>query len=244
MLAVYDRTLHWVLRYRRLTHRRRCPTFVLTAYCYRHHPQGLHPHRGHRPDLRLHRGRPGHLLRGDGRAPAGGGRHRGQDPARGAVHVLHRRPAAATSSANNGRIFMRLKPRDPAAAGRAGHRRAAAAVRHRARACKRLPQVAPVDPHRRAADQGALPVHAAGRGPPGALPLGAASWTSGSRSCRSLQDVNTDLQLTSPRWSGRTSTATGDHARRDRRPDRERAVHRLRVPAGLHHLRAGQRSTG
>ena len=39
-----------------------------TVWLVRGHPQGLPAQRGHRPDLRLHRGRAGHLLRGDGRA--------------------------------------------------------------------------------------------------------------------------------------------------------------------------------
>ena len=54
-------------------------------------PEGLHPERGQRLDPRLHRGRPGHLLRGDDGQATGGGRDRPEEPARRAVHVLHRR---------------------------------------------------------------------------------------------------------------------------------------------------------
>ena len=54
-------------------------------------PEGLHPERGQWLDPGLHGGRPGHLLRGDDGQATGGGRHRQEEPARRAVHVLHRR---------------------------------------------------------------------------------------------------------------------------------------------------------
>ena len=49
------------------------------------HPQGLHPQRGHRAGLRVHRGRAGHLLRGDDGAPAQGRQHRQPAALRGVL---------------------------------------------------------------------------------------------------------------------------------------------------------------
>ena len=91
MLAAYDRSLSWTLRHRRTT------MAVLAAHLRPHRlpvradPEGLHPERGQWLDPGLHGGRPGHLLRGDDGQATGGGRHRQEEPARRAVHVLHRR---------------------------------------------------------------------------------------------------------------------------------------------------------
>ncbi len=77
----------------------------------RHHPQGLLPRGGHRPDQHLDRGRRGHLVPGDGRSC----RTR-------VAEVLRNDPAVATvnsfngaggagGSQNVGRLFINLKPR-------------------------------------------------------------------------------------------------------------------------------------
>jgi HAE1 family hydrophobic/amphiphilic exporter-1 len=56
-----------------------------------HRAEGLHPERGHRPDLRLDRGAGGHVVRRDGQAPAGGCRHRCQGSECAGLHVERRR---------------------------------------------------------------------------------------------------------------------------------------------------------
>jgi hypothetical protein len=54
------------------------------------HPEGFHPRRGHGTDLRLHRRRPGHLLRQHDGASARGGGHRAEAALRLVVHVVDR----------------------------------------------------------------------------------------------------------------------------------------------------------
>ena len=74
--ALYERTLQLALRHPRVHPRDLLRDPGRDRLPLHDHPQGLHPQRGHRAGLRVHRGRAGHLLRGDDGAPAQGRQHR------------------------------------------------------------------------------------------------------------------------------------------------------------------------
>ncbi len=85
MLTTYDRTLQLALRHPRFTLGRLLRDAGGDRLPLRDHSQGLHPQRGHRAGLRVHRGLAGHLVRGHDGAPAQGGRHRRPASLRGLV---------------------------------------------------------------------------------------------------------------------------------------------------------------
>jgi multidrug efflux pump subunit AcrB len=67
-LTFYEITLRWVIRHRRLTLYASFGLLGLTGWLFVVTPKGFLP-RGHRTGPGLHRGRAGHLLRGDTAAP-------------------------------------------------------------------------------------------------------------------------------------------------------------------------------
>ena len=127
--------------------------------------QGVHPHRGHGPDLGHDRGRRGHRLRGHRPAPAGGGGDRQAGPERGGLHVLRvrRREHGAP-------VHPPQAPLAALALGRRGHPRAAAQAGARAGHPRLSPEPAG-DQHRRALLEGDVPVHAAGQRHRRAVPV-------------------------------------------------------------------------
>ena len=169
--------------------------FVATAWLFMVIPKGFLPTED-TADLRVHRGGPGRLVRRDVAHQQAVAEIVRQQPARRAVHVVHRRQRLQ-HRANTGRIFIRLKPRERAPARRRDHRGAAAQARRRCRAS--ASSADPADhPHRRPAHQGRLPVHAAGRRPRRSSTTGRRSSSSGCAQLPGLQDVTSDLQITSP----------------------------------------------
>ena len=105
------------------------------------------------------------------------------------------------------RMFIALKPlSERKDERRSGHRAPAAEVAHDPRR-EPVPAGGAGHPRRRPRQQRAVPVHAAGRRPRRAEPLGAAAGCSGSRTSRVIADVNADQQKRGLQAAW-TSTAT------------------------------------
>ena len=226
------RTLAWVLRHRRLTmrsssapdRRQRRLLFVVM-------PKGFLPADDTGPDLRLHRGRAGHLLRGDGRASSGSsprssGRIRtstGSMSSIGAGGPAQSPTRAASSSA--------LTPRRDRPSADDGHPGAArpllAAFPASAPTCRTSRRSASAA----RSDQEPLPVHPAGRRHDGALRVGAEGRGRSWRTLPGLVDVTSDLQIDYPQVRSR-STATRPPRSASRRTQIESALYRrLRISA-------------
>ena len=140
--------------------------------------------------------------------------------------------------ANTGRIFMRLKPREePAVRRRDRPGPPEEARRHPGH--ERLPPGAAHDQDRGPAHQGPLPVHAPGRRPRDALPLGAGALRQAPRAARlpRRQLRSADHE---PPGAGRDRPGQGLGARRHGGADRERAQQCLWLAPGLDDLHADQ----
>ena len=152
---------------------------------------------------------------------------RAQEPARGAVHVLHRRErhrtwcptrAASSSGSSRARSVRRSEAGHRRAAaqagGGAGHarstRRCCRTIRIGGQLTKALYQYTLQDTDLQELYHWAPILYDRLRQLPG------------------LQDVNTDLQITSPQVDRPHRPRQGRRARRDRGPDRERARQRVR----------------
>ena len=131
------------------------------------HPQGLPPHRGHRPDLRVH----------------GGGRRTSpskpwwRTSRRSRTSCGRNRPRRAVTCRSSGASGSNVAPQHgphlhppeaprPAAPRRQVIEELRPQARRRPRHDASTPQISPHDPHRRPAHQEPLPVHAPGRRPP------------------------------------------------------------------------------
>ena len=161
MLHVYERTLHWVAapppRHARLL----ALVLVGTVVAVHDHAEGLSAQRGHRPDLRVHRGGAGisfeamveHQQRGRRRSSrrirtssgfmssvGGGGGGAGNTG-----HALHQAQAARAARRPADEIIARAATEARADPGHA-----------------RLPAEPAADPHRRPRRRRPVPVHAAG----------------------------------------------------------------------------------
>ena len=168
--ARYERSLDWCLAHR--------PVVLGVAIAQPRgdhrplhlHPEGLLPHRGHRPDHRARRGGRGHLVPRDerdvitqgerraARQPRGGERHR---LGRRHQHRAHLRQPQAASGEREGieKVIEELRRDVRGIPGRGG-------VLH--------PAAEPA--HRRAHQQGALPVRAEERGRPRACRRAPTRW--------------------------------------------------------------------
>ncbi len=169
--------------------------------CSTVHAQGIHPERGHGPDLRRHRGaRRASRSRRWSQHQQAVADIVARDPERRGVHVEHRRAAAPSRRANTGRMFIRLKPRSRAQPQRRrGH---PASCRPKLRAVPghpRLPAEPAAHPHRRHARPRAS-TSSRLQGPDiEELYRGAPRCS--RRSCATLpglQDVTSDLQISNP----------------------------------------------
>ena len=182
--SAYDVTLRWTLRHQRVV-MLALPraSASLTGVLFARAPKGFLPSEDAGPALLLRRGAAGHLLRRDGRAAAAGRRHHRARTRTSRPRCRSSAPAAPRASLNVGRITITLKPFDQRKPADAGHARAAAEARERARR-QGLHAERAGDPHRRPAHQEPVPVRAAQRQHRGALPLGAADRAEAARAAR------------------------------------------------------------
>ena len=158
---------------------------------------------------------------------------------RRAVHVVHRRQRLQHRAEQRPDLHPAQAARGAPAGGGGDRRPAAEACRGAGhprlsrRSCRRSASAAS-SPRPSTSTRCRTPISSR------ALPLGAACSTIGCAQLPGLQDVNTDLQITSPQIVVDIDRDKASAARGDRRPDRERAGRRLRLPAGLDHLHAVQ----
>ena len=87
----YDRTLQLALAFPRLCMGIFLAITLFTGYLFYAMPKGFLPERGRRAAVRLHRSRPGHILRRHVRAAAAGCSDRAHRPGGGRHHGVHRR---------------------------------------------------------------------------------------------------------------------------------------------------------
>ena len=235
MLKLYDVTLRWTLASRAVDDGGPGRHVRGDGLSVRDHPQGVHPHRGQRHRLRVHRGRPGRVVRVDDGASAGGGRRRPPAALRRAVHVVHRRQRLQHRAEQRADLHAAQAAR-PAAQRGGGDRRPSAQAGRRPRD-PRLSADPADHPHRRTAHQGRLPVHAAGRRPRRALPVGARALRSAAAASQPAgrQHGSADHE---PADRGGHRSRQGLDARDQRRSDPDRAGRRLWLAAGLDHLHA------
>ena len=140
-------------------------------------------------------------------------------------------PAACSSASSPATERPAERRRDhPAAAAQAG----------RSARDPGLPAEPAADPHRRPADQEPVPVHPPEPGHRRALPLRRRCSKARCAQLPGLQDVTSDLQIKNPQVNVEIdrdkASALGVTAAADRR----RPLQRLRLAAGLHHLRPQQ----
>ena len=202
---------------------------------------GIPAERGRGPDQRQHRGPGGDLLRADGAAPEGRGRHRrpgsqrrgDHDPrrrrrARRLQHRKHHRPAEAAEGAE--------------ALGGPAHHLAAAAP-GRGPGNPGLPAEPASDQRRRPAVAKPVPDHHAGDRHRGAVPARAGLPGEAARPARPdrSQHRPDDPQ---PQGRRRDRPRAGDHPRGLDRADSADPLQRLRLAPDLLHLHADQRVPG
>ena len=208
LLTCYDRRCTWCCAHQRLhdcrlrRHRRSA-----TGVSVRRMPKGFLPERGHRADLRHHRGGAGHLLRRHGRASAGRWPRSSRRTRTSKASCRSSAPAAERVAQHRPHVHR-------AEAARRARRRADAVIqelrpklsrssRHQAPILQNIP----ADPHRRPAHQEPVPVHAAGHRHRRALQWAPQASRTKLRALPGLSDVTSDLQITSRRSRSR-STAT------------------------------------
>ena len=124
----YGRSLTWAIDHPRLTMVVFLVIVIATAVTVRAHAQGLPAERRQRAAVRVHRGPPGHLLRGHGGGAAPGARDHPRRPQRRGDDGLHRvdpvQPVAQRRTRHDSAQAVR-----PAQTGRRGHERAASEAR-------------------------------------------------------------------------------------------------------------------
>ena len=217
-------------------------TLVATALSVHDHPQGLHPERGHRADLRLHRGAAGHLVRQHGRSTSGRWR-----PSSGSS------PTSTTSCRRSARAGPTSCPTPGAsscASSRERSRPSADEIIQDLR--KKLSGIPGINVYPQI-----LPTIRIG----GQLTKGLYQYTLQDadlgelyrwapvlfdklRALPGFLDVNTDLQITSPQVLVEIDRDKAVGARRHGGADRERAQQRLRLAPGLDDLHADQSVLG
>ena len=241
-LAFYERGLKWALS----------PPArddgVLGSHPLRHdvalraRPEGIPADRRHRPDLRAHRGRTGHLLRVDGRAPEGRRRGHGRGPGDRGVHVELREPRQRHAGRQPGDDVRAPQAEDGAPARRRDHPAPAPEARAGS-GHPRIPAGAPADPPRRDAHAGPVPVHAPGLRHEGPLRVGARS-----RGEAPLREGPPGPQhgpaAAQPDGLSHDRPRPRLGARRHAGVARERALHGVRLAPDLDDLRAEQRVPG
>ena len=129
LLDVYERGLKIVLRHRFVTLMVMLGTDRADRLSLCRHSQGLLPAAGHRIDHRPRRGGAGYLLPGHGRAPAGAAERRAARIRRSPRSERRIGAGGATTTLNQGRMFIALEAARPARRQRRPGDRAAARQR-------------------------------------------------------------------------------------------------------------------
>ena len=205
-------------------------------------PQGLHPERGHRPaSSATHRDRRGHLVRGHGAAPAGGGGDRRARTPTWTPSCPRSAAAAARQLDEPGPHVHPPQARAPSASSRPTRSSASCSPSSRrcpASACScrtRRSSTSAAGSHE---SQYQFTLQGTDLD---ALYAGAdALLERGCASCPSCTDVTSDLQIKNPQVDVDDRPRPRRRARRDRAADRGGALRRLRLAPGLDHLHAEQ----
>ena len=159
LLALYDRTLQWVLRRRRRHHDRLTAAPDSDRGAVSQDSHGLPAQRGPGVCLRFYRSGRGHLLRRHAEPAEAGGGHRRQKSLCGQLFLLHRRGRAQRGRQYGAHLYP-PDPPQPAAAGGEDRPGPAAPVRRHPRN-EGLPADSAHHSPRRHAHQGPVPVHPA-----------------------------------------------------------------------------------
>ena len=237
-------SLEWVMNHRPLTMVFSFAILVGTVVLFMLIPKGFIPEPGHRPALRHDRDGAGHVVRRHG-ARTRCRSTRSCEPTRTSPASTRRSAAARTvAGTNQGRLLIGLKPRDervnvdemikelrPKLAQDPGHRRRTCRTRRRFRsagACRR----ACISSRCRARTSRRCTRR----------PTAARRRRRASRRCS--QDVTSDLQLGNPQASVEIDRERAASLGVDGRPDRDRAVRRVRLAPGVDDLHAEQRVLG
>ena len=218
----------------------------LTARPVRRRAEGLHPRPGHRPDRGDDRSGAGHVVRQAGRVSGPGRRHH---PARSERRRRSSRPSAA---ARRRRSAARTSGRSSCTSSRAASARSSRTTS----STKLRPQLAQVPgmevymqnpPTVRIGGQVSKSLYQFSMQSPDREELYADVAQAARRRCRrvpGLEDLTSDLEVTSPQVNVRDRPRQGGGARRHGEPDRERVLRRVRPALGVDDLRAGQRIQG
>jgi HAE1 family hydrophobic/amphiphilic exporter-1 len=233
---LYERTLRWTMGHRPVVLAGSALVLVGTYGLYKAVPTGLHPERRHGLPARDHRGGAGGELRGDVAPPAGGRGARPAGPERGRVRERDRR-RARTDQPGAVHHPPQGPRRAPARRRRRGARAHPQAERGARAADLRAEPAHP--PDRRAAVEGALPVHHAGHRPRRAVPRGERAPGAPARLAHAHRPDE--------RPAARHPHGLADHrprprrrARRERAGHRADALRRLRLAPGVDDLHEHQ----
>ena len=168
-----------------------------------------------------------------------------EDPEhRGAFTPASAAAAAAPSRQHRPHLHPPQAPRERADSRRRS--RSSSGLRPKLNADPRhphLPAEPAAGPHRRTGQPQPVPVHAAG---PDIEELYRAApiFEKACARCPASPDVTSDLQISQPAGQRRHRPRPGLRPGRHRRPDRERALQRLRLAPGLDHLHRRPTTTG